>query len=85
MPDENKNEEKKKDGNKDGGFLKNMGMLSSMGISMVLSTFIGLVAGIYLDKYFDTKPWLTILFLLFGIAAGFKNIYIIAKKYSSEM
>lgn len=56
-----------------------------MGISMVLSTFIGLFAGIYLDKYFDTKPWLTIIFLLFGIAAGFKNIYLIAKKFSSEM
>jgi ATP synthase protein I len=52
-----------------------------MGIMMVASTFIGLLIGYYLDKYFNTSPWLTILFLLFGIAAGFRNIYDIAKKY----
>jgi Uncharacterized protein conserved in bacteria len=52
-----------------------------MGIQMVASTFIGLAIGIYLDRYFGTKPWLTILFLLFGIAAGFKNIYTTARKY----
>lgn len=67
--------------NNTGGFFKSMAMLASMGIAMVVSTFIGLVIGIYLDKYFDTKPWLTIIFLFFGIAAGFRNIYLMVKKY----
>ena len=56
-------------------------MLASMGIAMVVSTFIGLIIGIYLDKYFDTKPWLTIIFLVLGIAAGFRNIYEMTRKY----
>jgi ATP synthase protein I len=61
--------------------MKALGMLASLGIAMVVSTFIGLGIGIYLDKFFGTRPWLTIIFLLFGIAAGFRNIYQTAKKY----
>ena len=63
------------------GFFKGLAMLASMGIAMVVSTFIGLIIGIYLDKYFDTKPWLTIIFLVLGIAAGFRNIYEMTRKY----
>lgn len=67
--------------NRDRGFFKGLAMLASMGIAMVVSTFIGLFMGIYLDKYLGTKPWLTIVFLIFGIAAGFKNIYTLSRKY----
>lgn len=49
--------------------------LGTVGIHLVVCTFVGLAAGYYLDKWLDTRPWLTLLFLLFGIAAGFKNIY----------
>jgi ATP synthase protein I len=37
-----------------------------------------------LDVWLDTKPWLLLLFLLFGIAAGFRNIYLEAKKFQEE-
>jgi len=57
-----------------------MAMAASMGFSIVLATVIGLVAGIYLDRFFETSPWLTLIFLLLGIVAGFRNIYIIAKR-----
>lgn len=67
--------------NRDRGFFKGLALLASMGIAMVVSTFIGLIMGIYIDKYFDTKPWFTIIFLIFGIAAGFRNIYGLTKKY----
>ncbi len=69
---------------KEDGALKGLYKISSMGIMMAATTFIGLGIGVYLDRYFDTKPWLTILFLLFGIAAGFKNIYQIAKEYGDK-
>ncbi|MBI5167703.1 MAG: AtpZ/AtpI family protein [candidate division NC10 bacterium] len=46
-----------------------------MGITLVAATAIGLAMGYYLDKWLHTSPWLTILFLLFGIAAGFLNIF----------
>ncbi|HEY6008317.1 MAG TPA: AtpZ/AtpI family protein [Geobacteraceae bacterium] len=58
--------------------LKTLGMVSSMGISVALAIAIGVFIGLQLDNWFGTKPWFFFIFLLFGIAAGFRNIYIIA-------
>ena len=57
-----------------------LAMAASMGFSIVLATVIGLAAGYFLDRLFDTSPWLTMIFLLLGIVAGFRNIYILAKR-----
>lgn len=43
---------------------------SSLGIELGLSVMIGLIGGQWLDKYFGTTPWLLLLGLLFGMAAG---------------
>jgi F0F1-type ATP synthase assembly protein I len=51
-----------------------------MGISVVVAIVIGIVIGRQLDKWFGTDPWLFFIFLLFGIIAGFRNIYIITKR-----
>ncbi|MBI5971080.1 MAG: AtpZ/AtpI family protein [Deltaproteobacteria bacterium] len=64
-----------------GGVFRSLSTLTSMGITLVASTFIGLIIGIYLDGYFSTHPWLTLIFLLLGIVAGFKNIYSLIKRY----
>ena len=57
-----------------------MGVLSTVGITMVVATVIGYFIGLFLDRIFGTAPWLMITFLLFGIAAGFKNLYDQTKK-----
>ena len=57
---------------------QNLAMVSSMGISVVLAIGIGVWFGLTLDSWFDTKPWFFYIFLLIGIAAGFKNVYVIA-------
>jgi len=59
---------------------KSLGFLSSLGISMVAATLIGLAMGYYLDRWLGTSPWLTMLFLGFGIAAGFRNIFVLANR-----
>ncbi len=59
---------------------KSLGLLSTIGISMVASTLIGLAMGYYLDRWLETSPWLTLLFLLFGIVAGFRNIFILTRR-----
>jgi ATP synthase protein I len=59
---------------------------STVGLHLVISTFIGLAIGYGLDygldKWFGlhTKPWLTIIFLLLGIVSGFRDLVRIAKK-----
>ncbi len=60
--------------------IKSLGFLSSVGISMVTATLIGLAMGYYLDKWLGTSPWLTLIFLLFGIVAGFRNIFILTDR-----
>jgi len=57
---------------------RNLAMVSSMGISVVLAIGIGVWFGLTLDRWLDTKPWFFYIFLFIGIAAGFKNIYVIA-------
>ena len=58
--------------------LRTLGLVSSMGISVALAIVIGVVIGRQLDTWFGTAPWFFFIFLFFGIAAGFRNIYIIA-------
>lgn len=53
---------------------------SSIGIHLVVSTFIGLAIGYGLDKLFGTSPYLTVIFLIIGIIAGFWELIRIAKK-----
>jgi len=65
---------------KDRRLFRLLGSLSTVGITLVVATVIGYYMGKYLDGVFGSSPWLTILFLLFGIAAGFKNLYDQAKK-----
>jgi ATP synthase protein I len=61
--------------------IKELAYYSSIGLSVALSIFIGLAIGVYLDrKVFNTTPWLTLIFLGLGIAAGFRNIGIAIKK-----
>ncbi|RMF91396.1 MAG: AtpZ/AtpI family protein [Nitrospinota bacterium] len=55
--------------------LRQFGKLSIVGIQLVLSTMIGFGIGYWLDQKLQTGPWLSLLFLLFGICAGFLNLF----------
>ncbi len=61
-------------------WIRELAYYSSLGLSVSLSIFIGLAIGVYLDRRFDTSPWLTLVFLGFGIAAGYRNIGLAIKK-----
>lgn len=53
---------------------------SSVGIQLVISTFVGLAIGYGLDRLFGTSPWLTFIFLIIGIISGFRDLFRIARK-----
>ena len=61
-------------------WIRELAYYSSLGFSVSLAIFIGLGIGVYLDRRFDTSPWLTLVFLGFGIAAGYRNIGLAIKK-----
>ena len=46
-----------------------------VGIEIVGSTMLGLGGGFLLDRWLGTRPLFLILFALFGMAAGFLNLY----------
>jgi ATP synthase protein I len=60
--------------------IKSLSFLSSLGISMVAASFIGLFIGIYLDKWLGTSPWMTLIWLGIGIISGFRNIFILTRR-----
>ncbi len=55
---------------------------SAVGIEMGVAVGIGVVVGSYLDRRFDTEPWLLLTFLGLGIAAGFKAFFRLVKQLS---
>ena len=61
-----------------------LAMASSIGLALVFAILLGLALGYWLDKQLGTKPWLTLLCLLLGIIAGFKNIFIISARIEKK-
>jgi ATP synthase protein I len=61
-----------------------MAYASSIGISMALAIFGCFFLGTWLDRKLGTEPYFTFLFLLIGIAAGFRNIYVLMKRYFKD-
>lgn len=58
--------------------------MASVGIEMALSVVVGWAIGYWLDKQFDTSPYLMFVFLGFGIAAGFRGLIRVAKRASRD-
>jgi len=47
---------------------------ASVGLEMAVATVIGWGFGFWLDKRFGTYPVLMLIFLLLGVAAGFRGL-----------
>jgi len=56
--------------------------VSIIGIQFPVAIAIGYFFGRFLDRHLGTWPWLTILFSVFGIAAGFVNLFRITAQAS---
>ena len=57
---------------------------SSVGLEMGIAVAIGVSIGYYLDRTFNTQPWLMIVFLLLGVAAGFRGLFSLMKEIDKE-
>jgi ATP synthase protein I len=63
---------------------------SSMGSAFKLSTdlvahvAVGTIIGFILDSWFDTKPWLIIIFFFLGSIAGILNVIKTAKQMQEK-
>jgi len=59
-------------------------MASTIGYQVAFAPFIGIGVGVFLDSKLGTFPYLTIVFLIFGIVAGGLNYYRFAKQQQEE-
>jgi ATP synthase protein I len=64
---------------------KALGELSTVGLTLVVATVLGLAGGYYLDRWLGTSPWLTLIGLLLGIAAGFVNLFRSVKRAERDI
>jgi len=51
-----------------------MGSAFKLGTELVAAVAVGTIIGFILDNWFDTKPWLIIIFFFLGAAAGVLNV-----------
>ncbi len=66
---------------KKGSFL---GFAFKLGTELVAAVVVGTIIGFILDTWFDTKPWLIIIFFFLGAAAGMMNIVKTAKRIQEK-
>lgn len=57
-----------------------LSMISQFGINMLVPIFLCFFAGRWADRHFGTAYWTIVLFFI-GAIAGFRNVYIFAKRY----
>mgnify|MGYP006100939745 CR=1 FL=1 len=61
-----------------------MGSAFKLGTELVASVAVGTIIGFILDTWFDTKPWLIIIFFFLGAAAGMLNVIRTANRMQKE-
>ena len=69
------------DSEKKGSF---MGNAFKLGTELVAAVGVGTIIGFILDSWFDTKPWLIIIFFFLGAAAGLLNVIRTANRMQKE-
>ena len=73
-------EEKQRDRRK---VMQLLSMVTQFGITMLVPIFLCFFLGRVLDKRFGTAIWTIVLFFV-GAVAGFRNIYVLSRRYFSN-
>lgn len=62
---------------------QSLSVITQFGINMLVPIFMCSFLGIFIDKKCDTSYWTIILFFV-GALAGFRSVYVLAKKIYSQ-
>lgn len=63
---------------------KDLEIFGSIGIELVIFVILGVLGGNWLDKRFNTSPFLLITGAVFGATIGFYNFYRMIKTLSEQ-
>lgn len=64
--------------------MKNLVLITQVGISLITPILLGLFLGSLVDKWVGTKLFFSIVIMLMGIAAGFINTYKLIMKLNPK-
>lgn len=64
--------------------LQNLALISQVGIMMLVPIFGGVLIGAFLDRFFKTTGIFLIIFVLLGVGAAFRNLYVLSMQKSRE-
>jgi ATP synthase protein I len=68
----------------DRSIIKIFAKAGTVGFHMVISTFVGLAIGYGIDRFFNTSPWFTIIFLILGVISGYRELARLARRTSKN-
>ena len=60
------------------------GKAFQLSTELVSAVLVATIIGFILDSWFDTKPWLIIIFFFIGVATGILNVIRSAKKMQKD-
>ena len=84
LKDRLKNARKKLKVERENPQTSNIGQAFKLSTELVAAVLVGTIIGFILDSWFDTKPWLMIIFFFLGAAAGISNVIRTAKQMQKE-
>lgn len=63
---------------------KALALITQLGFSMLVPIAFCLYVGVKLDEYFGTSPILLFVFILLGVGAGFRSVYMITRPFFKD-
>ena len=84
LKDRLKNARKKLKVEKENPQTSNIGQAFKLSTELVAAVLVGTIIGFILDNWFDTKPWLIIIFFFLGAIAGLLNVIRTANRMQKE-
>lgn len=64
--------------------LRSAGLLLAIPTLLIVSPLVGFFLGNWLDGKLGTRPWLTLIGLVFGFVAAGRETYLIYRRYQAQ-
>lgn len=64
--------------------LKYLSLVTQIGLTMVFSVGIGLLGGMFLDRWLNTGIFFMIILTIIGVASGFRSVYLLIMGMEKE-
>lgn len=71
------------DDNENRQLVRKLGVFMTIPFVLAVPPIVGMYLGKWLDKQFGTDPIFMFVFLIFGVAAGFREFYRIIKRFGN--